>query len=239
MSCTLNNRRRHPVVSLLAASCFALLMMQPALADNATGRATLIDLSTEASHAPTNDLIRATMLAEASGAKPGDLARLVNAQIGEALKVAKSYQSVKTKSGSTNSYPVYAKGGKIESWRMRSELVLESSDTAAISELVGKLQGSLGIANLALQPSPETRKTAEDQAILSAIDAFKARATMIAGSFNKTYRIKQLNVSTNGRIAQPMYRAAAKTMSYDSEAIPMESGESQISATVCGQIELE
>ena len=199
----------------------------------------IVELSAEASRPAANDLIRATVIAEATGATPGELSRQINGQIAEALKTAKSYPSVKSKSGNTSSFPVYSKGGKIESWRMRSELVLEAGDTAAISELLGKLQDKLGVANLALMPSPETRKTAEDDAILDAIAAFKSRATLIAKSMEKSYRIKQLNVSTNGRVAPPMFRAAARTMSAEAVPMPVESGESQVSASVSGQIELE
>lgn len=233
---TTRNPMRHQLANLIFASCLTVLTSQSV---SAVEGATIIELSAESSRSAPNDLILATVLTEAAGTNPGDLSRQVNKQMADALKITKVYQSVKTKSGNTNSYPVYAKGGKIESWRMRSELLLESSDTEAISELLGKLQNTLAIANLVLQPSAETRKTAENQAILEAIASFKARATIIAGTFNKSYRIKQLSVSSNGRIIQPMYRAATKSMSFESVSVPMESGESQISATVSGQIELE
>jgi predicted secreted protein len=121
---------------------------------------------------------------------------------------------------------------------MRSELVLESPDTAALSEFLGKLQLSLGVSNLTLQPSAETRKKVEDQAVIDAITAFKARAKVVAEALGKTYSIKQLTVNTSGRIAQPIYRAA-KAMSAEAASMPMEAGESQVSATVSGQIELD
>ena len=69
--------------------------------------------------------------------------------------------------------------------------------------------------------------------------SFKARAKVIAEALGKSYQIKQLSVSTNGRIVQPMFRAAAKAMMADAAPMPMEAGESQVSATVSGQIELE
>jgi predicted secreted protein len=198
----------------------------------------LVELTAEASRPAANDLVRATVSAEAAGTTPGELSRQVNGLIAEALKSARAYPAIRTQSGGTSTYPVYAKSGKIESWRMRSELVLESPDTAALSELLGKLQLSLGVANLTLQPSPETRKKVEDQAVIDAIAAFKARAGVVAEALGKTYRIKQLTVNTSGRIAQPMYRAA-KAMSVEAAPMPMEAGESQISATVSGQIELD
>ena len=95
---------------------------------------TIVELSAESSRPAANDLVRASILAEASGTTPGEPAKAVSALISEALKAAKAYPSVKTQSGSTRTFPIYAKGGKIESWRMRSELSLESGDSFAIPD---------------------------------------------------------------------------------------------------------
>ena len=213
---------------------YALLISVPAFAAS-----TIIELSAEATRPAANDLFRATVSADATGTTPGELARQVNTMISGALKTAKPYFSVKTQSAGTSTYPIYSKNGKIESWRMRSELSLESGDAAALSELLGKLQTTLGVSNLVMQPSPETRKKAENEAMLDAITAFKMRSSVLAEAMGKPYRIKQLSVNTSGRFVQPMIRAAAKSMIQDAGPMPMEAGESQISATVSGTIELE
>jgi predicted secreted protein len=200
---------------------------------------TIIDLSAEASRPAANDLVRATVSVDAAGPTIGELAKQVNNQIADALKVAKGYPSIKTQSGASNTYPSYSKLGKIESWRMHSELSVESGDPAALSELLGKLQTALAVSNVAMQPSPETRKKAENEAMLDALDAFKVRAKVLADALGKPYSIKQLTVSTNGRIVQPMYRSAAKAIMSEATPMPIESGESQVSASVSGQIELE
>lgn len=199
----------------------------------------VVELSAEASRPATNDLIRATVAAEASGNTPAELAKQVNSLTAEALKTAKTYPAVTTQSSGATSAPIYAKGGKIESWRMRSELALESSDSAALSELLGRLQQNLGVSSLTMQPSAATRKKAEDRAMIDAIGAFKARAGVIAEAMGKTYRITQLSVNTSGRIAQPMVRGALRAMAADAVPMPVEAGESQVTATVSGQIELE
>ena len=221
------------LTSTLAA--FSLLICLPSLA-----APTIIELSAEASLPAANDMARATVSAEAAGTTPGELSRQVNGMIAEALKTAKSVPGVKAQNSGTSTYPVYSsKGGKIESWRMRSELALESTNIAALSELLGKLQSSLAVSSLVLQPSPETRKKVENDAMLEALSAFKARAKVIADAMGKPYRIKQITVNTSGRFIQPMYRAAAKSMMADAAPMPVEAGETQVSATVSGQIELE
>ena len=214
---------------------FSLLFTLPVFAAT-----TVIELSSEASLPAVNDIARATVSAEATGATPGELSKQVNGLIAEALKTAKAVSGVKTQSGGTSTYPIYSKGGKIESWRMRSDLSLESTNIAALSELLGKLQGSLSVSSVVLQPSPETRKKVENEAMLEALSAFKARAKVISEAMGKPYRIKQLTVNTSGRYVEPMVvRAAAKSMMADAAPMPMEAGETQVSATVSGQIELE
>ena len=213
---------------------FSLLVALPVFAAT-----TVIELSSEASLPAVNDLVRTTVSAEASGATPGELSKQVNSLIADALKTSKATPGVKTQSGGTSTYPIYSKGGKIESWRMRSDLSLESGNIAALSELLGKLQTSLTVSSIVLQPSPETRKKVENEAMLDAISAFKARAKVIADAMGKPYRIKQLAVNTSGRYVQPMMRATARSMVSDAAPMPMEAGETQVSATVSGQIELE
>lgn len=217
-----------------ALPLIALLIASPAFSASTT-----VDLSAEASRPAVNDLARATVFAEATGATTGELAKRINSLIGDGLKTAKTYSSVKTQSGGTHTYPVYAKGGKIESWRMRSDLTLESADTNALSDLLGKLQASLGVASVTMLPAAETRKKAENDAILDAIAAFKSRAKLVADALGKPYRIKQLSVNSSGRTPMiPMLRAAPAFSSADSAPMPMEAGETQISANVSGQIEL-
>jgi Predicted periplasmic/secreted protein len=96
----------------------------------------MVELSAQANRAAANDRIQATMSAEASGVTPGELSRQINPMIDEALKAAKTYPSVRAKSGNTSTYPVYTKNGKIESWHMRSEILFESSEVAGLSELL-------------------------------------------------------------------------------------------------------
>ncbi|MFX7329041.1 SIMPL domain-containing protein, partial [Acinetobacter baumannii] len=106
-------------------------------------------LNAEASRLAPNDLARAQAYIELGDTTPGPLAKKVNAAMQSALATTKPYTSVKVRSGNTSTYPVYSKNGRtIESWRMRSELLLESKDQAALSELLGKLQTQLAVGQL-------------------------------------------------------------------------------------------
>ncbi|PKO90093.1 MAG: cyclic nucleotide-binding protein [Betaproteobacteria bacterium HGW-Betaproteobacteria-12] len=200
----------------------------------------LIELSAEASRPAANDLLRASVYGEASGSNPAELARKINQDIAEALKLIRSHPTVTVKTGQQSTYPVYGQSQKVDSWRLRSELLLEAKDQATMSELLGKLQAMrLALGHLTQLPSPATRAVAEDEATRDAIRAFRARAGLIAEQFGKPYKIKQLNVQQQGSQPPPvpMFRAA-KTMMAEAAPMPIEAGDSLVTTSVSGQIEL-
>lgn len=216
----------------LFAAFLSLALAAPVLAG------TTIDLAAEASRPAANDLARATLFSEASGANPAELARRINQEIGEALKLIRAKAGVTVKSGAQSTYPVYNPGRKIETWRMRSELIVESRDAAAMSELIGQLQQMrLALADLSQMPSPETRRQVEDDTTRDAIEAFRQRATLLGEQLGKPWRIKHLSVQQGG---QPMPRfRVARAMAMEAAApAPIEAGDSLLTTTVSGQIEL-
>lgn len=215
-----------------------LLLLSSLVSAALSQAATTIDLSAEAGRPAANDMVLATVYAEANGANPAELARRVNQEIAEALKVIKGHPAISVKSGQQNSVPIYSQARKIEAWRMHAELILESRDIAAVSELLARLQQmKLAVSQVHQQPSPATRKQVEDESTRDAIRAFQNRADVVASVFGKPYRIKQLSIQQNGSMApMPMLRGGRMAMAAD--AAPIEAGESLISTTVSGQIEL-
>jgi predicted secreted protein len=218
----------------------SLALLAAALLSGTALAGTTIELNADASRPAANDMIRATVYSEASGKNPADLARQVNQDIAEALKVIKAKTGVTVKSGQQNTYPIYGQNQKIDSWRMHAELLLESKDVAAVSDLIGKLQQMrLALGNINQLPSPETRQKVEDDATRDAIRAFQARAAVVAEVFGKPYRIKQLSVQQNGSAPpMPMMRASAMSVAAAPAPMPIEAGESLITTSISGQIEL-
>jgi predicted secreted protein len=160
------------------------------------------------------------------------------ADIAEALKLIRAKTGVSVKSGQQATYPVYGQAQKIDGWRMRSELVLESKDQGSVSELLGKLQQMrLAVGNVNLLPSPETRRRVEDEATREAIRAFQSRAAVIAEQLGKGWKLKQLNVQQGGGMPQPMMMARG-AMVAEAAPAPLEAGESLVTTNVSGQIEL-
>ena len=223
----------------LIAVLLALTMIGAHAGEEETSRIRTAELSADASRPAPNDLAIAQLYAEQSGPDAAAVARQVNRNIASAIETARSYQDIKVQSAGTSTWPVYAKtGGRIEAWRMRSEIRLETRNTAALSELVGKLQASLAVSNISMQPAEETRRKAADEATVDAIRAFEQRAALIASTLGKNYRIHRLNISESG--ARPPIYAKMRTSAMMAEAAPapMEGGESDISVSVNGSIEL-
>lgn len=207
-------------------------------AEDTKPKGTLIDLSAEASRPAPNDMGRSTVYVEASGNNPAELARQVNGTITKALETAKAFEKVKTRSGNTSTSPHYNKDGRISGWRIRSELLLESRDMMALSELLGKAQESgLTIGQIILLPSPETRKKAEGESMIEAIAAFQEKAKAVATALNKPYRIMRMSISSANPPLMPVMRAS-RMAAMEAAPAPIEAGESMVSVTVSGQIEL-
>lgn len=232
-----------PLQSLLiAAACVAAPAWGQTAAPAAPSVPT-IDLSVESSRAATNDLQRAVVYVEASDANLNALTNRVNQTINRGLATAKGATAVKVRSGNSSTWPNYVRNSqKIESWRMRSELLLESRDSAALSELLGKLQGDFALGQISFAPSVETRRKAEDEAIVDALAAFKARAELAANALGRKYRIRHVAINTNQSfrpMPMPAARAAVMSAASDSVAPAMEAGETQLNVIATGTIELQ
>lgn len=225
--------------AIATIAALAALQSAPALAAD-TANPPTVELAAEASGPAANDLAVAVLYAERSGTSAAAVAREVNRDIAAALELSRAQGAVKVQSGNVSTWPVYGKDGqgRIAAWRMRSELRLESTDTAAMSELVGKLQETLALAHLTMEPAPETRRKAVADVTVDALRAFEARAKLIADTLGRRYRIAHLAVGDHGLQPPPMPRMRAAVMAAEAAPAPLEGGESRVSVHVSGRIEL-
>ena len=199
----------------------------------------LVTLGAQADREVPNDLLTATLAAEAEGTDPAQLADNVNRTMQRSLATALSYKSVKTQSGGYQTTPVYDKN-RVVRWRVRQELRLESPDFAAATELVGKLQANLLLAGLTLSVSGETRRKAENALITEALAAFDERARVVREAMKaKGYRVRDLQVTPGGMPPRPML-AVARAMASETAAAPaLEPGSTRILISVSGTIQLQ
>ncbi|HTP63136.1 MAG TPA: SIMPL domain-containing protein [Burkholderiales bacterium] len=199
----------------------------------------LVSLNAQAEREIANDLLTATLAAEAEGADPAPLADSVNRAMQRALATALGYKSVKTQSAGYQTIPLYDKN-RVARWRVRQELRLESADVAAATELIGKLQASLIVTGMSLSVSGETRRKAENALIAEALAAFEDRARVVRDAMKaKGYRVKDLQISSGGASRLPVMMQA-HALSAESVALPaVEPGSSRIVITVSGTLQLQ
>jgi len=222
--------------TLLASAVVAL----PAVAgDGFRSALPVVDLSAEASLPAANDLFVASLYLERDGRDPAALADEVNREIAAALATARERKSVKVQSDGTQTWPIHGtEDRRIEGWRMRSTIRLESRDAGAMSELVGVLQSRLAVGQIGMQPAPETRCAVADEAMVAAIRNFEARAGVIAGALGKRYRLRQLSMSEAGGVPVYARMRSAPAMMAEASPAPIEAGETLVNVSVSGSIEL-
>ena len=208
----------------------------------------VVNLSAEASREVPQDLIAITLAATREGsdaaasadpAAPGAGRR---AGRGPARPPA---PGVEVRTGSFNLSPRYAtKPGAapvISGWQGRAELVVEGSDTAAISQLAGRLN-SLTVARVGYGLSREARDKVEAEVAAQAIARFKDRAEAHARQFGfASYSLREVSVNgseSGAPMPAPMYRMAAAAAPMAEAAQPVEPGRTTVTVSVNGSIQL-
>ena len=200
-----------------------------------------IHFQVERSRPVDNDRMQATLNVTGEDGNAARLADQINRNMDWALKTAKAYPKVQSRTASYQTHPVYDKD-KIQRWRATQELLLEGAEFAQLGELIGKLQERLQVAAITFSVSPERRAMVEDELIAKALEAFKQRAELVRKQLSaKSYRIVTVSINQDGvvPIPRPMLRAKGM-MEMSSVAAPaVEAGTSTLSVGVSGIIELQ
>lgn len=202
-----------------------------------------VDLQAQVSREVANDLMTATMVAEANDPSPAQVAAQLNRATAEALKIAAEFKSVKARSGFTNTFPVYDRNGKLTGWRGRSEIRLESKDLQAMATLIGRLQSSMQLGGVAFAVSPEVRRQVENELLTEAVAAFRDRADIATKALGgRAYKIRRVSLHTGGFVPGPRPMMAERAMAAQSAPVPppaFEGGTSKVQVSANGAIEVE
>jgi predicted secreted protein len=220
----------------LALSLAGAAAAQTVVAPDPKNRASF---SVERSREVANDWVTAVIGTSDEDSDAARLADRVNKTIESALGVAKQARGVEVKSGGYETHPVHDEKGKITRWGASQDLILETRDVDALSELIGKLQSKLILRSIVFSVSPETRRKTEDALIGDALTAFQERAKKIQqGLGARDYEIVSLSIQTPGGGGPvPAY---AEMRSMAKVAAPsFEAGQSTLTVRVDATIELD
>jgi len=210
-------------------------------AEPAQPRYNTVEFQVDVQREVQNDLLNASLYVEMNDASAATLANAINKNINEALHVAKDFKGVRVRSGNNQTYPIYSKGNQLQGWRGRAEVRIESRDFEAASGLIGKLQAKMQLGNVSFSVAPETRRAMEEELIVEAIGAFKARAEIVRTALaGRGYKLQRLNVAGGSNLPQPRFAVARSAMSSAQEvtAPSFEAGVSQLTVTATGAIEV-
>lgn len=221
--------------ALLLASAPLAAQPRPAGAD-----APLLRIEAQASREVTDDTAVAVFFVERDGPQPSALQAGVNAVLQSALAELKRDPALQVRSGAYHTLPRGGRDGRIEGWRVRAELVAESTDAAAISRASAALAGRMNVGSLAFRLSAARRAEAEQALVTEAAERFYARGRAAALALG--YPEVELVEATVGTGAPPvaLVRAAMARGEIAADAsLPIEPGRSQVNVTIAGVLRMK
>lgn len=217
---------------MIAAATASAQMMPPP--------AGVLNLDANASMDVPQDVVHITLAYEQQSDDPAALANALNTRTDQVLASAKRQSGVTAQTGSLTVYPSTDTNGKINGWRGRSEVRLDSRDFAAASKLAGSLSSQMQVANVTFSLSPETRDAAQAKLSGQAIATFKQKAANASSAFGfGGYTIREVSVS-GGESAPPrpmMMRMNAAPTAKMAD-MPIEGGNSTVTVTVNGSVQM-
>ena len=226
---------------LMAAVLPARAQSVPALIDIAPTSQPVVTVTASATSNVANDRMSAFMRAEADNASAAAAAADVNSRMERALTRARAVTGVDASTAGYSSYQVNEQN-KPPRWRVSQTLVLESSDFAALSGLVSRLQSTDGLllGNLSFSVGVATRRAAEDALTQQAIKNWQQRAQSAAQGFGAGgWRPGRITVQTNDYARpQPMFRSAGMAVAA-APPVAVEGGMSDVTVTVSGEAILD
>jgi len=225
----------------------ATLLLSPfAVADETPATYNHVDFQVDVARQTANDQLNATLSTELTDADPGALAQKLATITNDALKQAANFPAVKVTTGNQQTWPVYSNGAnqsnKLQGWRGRAELRLETRDFKAAGQLIALLQNKLQLNGINFSVADNTRRTLESQLSQEAIAAFRTRADLIRDAWNaKGYRMVSMNINTGGggQIIRPMFMARAAVAAPTAAPEDFSGGDAAVTVTVTGTIELQ
>lgn len=246
-----------PALTRLAAACGAALAMAFAptvFAQNApaagtaetasnTSRGPELNLQAGASTEVKQDTVRITLAVELEAADQATVGKRLSAALDDVVKRAKDAKGVEVRSGGYNVWPNSSSKGKITNWRGQGQIILESKDFEAASDLASKLGDKTAIANIQFLLSREAREAEERKLLTQAANAFRERALAASTAFGfKGYQLSKIDLSGGGEVPMPRMPAPmmmAKDSAEGAAGVPLEAGEVTVSVTVSGTIVLQ
>ena len=234
-----SRRRRGLAICCGSVALLACAPLSTASAEESREAGRRVSFRVESAREVANDWVRAVVGITAENADSAKLADEVNRAMAWALEQASRAKGVEPKSGGYHTHPVH-EDGRLRRWRASQDLILESADPKALTELVGALQSRLQLRSFEFSVSPGKQREVEEELVVEVLAAFRARAELVRENLGAGgYEIDQVSIDTGGHSPPVVMRhMEARTMS--AVAPPaVEGGSSRLTVAVNGSIVLE
>lgn len=203
--------------------------------------APLLRLEANASREVSDDTAYVVFRVEQEGLQPGPVQSAVNRVLESALAELKRDAALVVRSGAYSTYPRYARDGRIEGWRVRAELSVESTEVAAVSRATATLSGRMQVGSIGFRLSQGARDRIEREITAEAAQNFrdKARAAAVALGYAGAELVEANYNTSSPPMPVPMARARAELSSAaEAVAVPMEPGRSRVTVNFSGAFRL-
>jgi predicted secreted protein len=225
----------------LASPVVALAIALSVAAAPVMGAGPTLALDAQARASVANDEMVVTVAVERDGPQVGPLNEAVIAQLNAAIAEARAVQGVRARLGSVWTQPGVGREGRPQGWRVRGEVILESTRMDALAQLGGRLGERMQLSGVQFRLSAERRRTEEQRLVAEAARSFRERASEGARAFGfKGYELKEMTLRTGGGAGpRPMSMARGSAdASAAAMPLPAEGGDSDVVVGVSGTVEL-
>lgn len=233
-------KKVHYIKSISAFLLLSLCTMNASATDTNTYNRVSFQVSEQ--QQVHNDEITVSMAIERDDQDATHLADEINRLMADATGTMSKFTTVHSQSGDYSIRPVYSRDKQLDHWRGTSTVLLKSRNIKDMAGLVQQLQKSMTIKSTRYTVSAERKEEIETGMIKSAMKKFSKRADLVtAGMGFRKYRLVNININNSSNIPpRPVYAmASAKLASSDIAAPTFDAGETSLTVTIFGTIEMQ
>ena len=191
------------------------------------------------------DILQVNVFVQEENTDLKALHKTVSEKLNQALAKIKAKSAVKIQQNNRNTSARYNEKGRKNGWVERADLVLESKDFFALSQLIDDISDIFSIEFIQAKLSKDAQIQLEDEMTKAVLEKFRQKAQLTANTLQaKSYRIVSLDLPTNNRdfavtrhyaMEERAMMASAKA----AEPVQLESGTTHLKSYLNATIELE
>ncbi|TDQ56506.1 putative secreted protein [Mesocricetibacter intestinalis] len=222
---------------------FAALLL-PMAAYASAEKDNLVSFEVQSERELPRDLFQVRMFLNEEGQNLKNLNKVISDKLVQATELIKKQQAVEIQSNNRQTHVRYDDKGRKTGWRGSAELVLQSKDSTALSQLIDELSGLMAIDNVNATVSSQSLARIEEEMTKEILGKFRHKAELISTSLQaKGYNIVRLDIlapSQRYPESEPrLYKmAAARNLERDTGPVQLEGGKAVIHMQLNGQIGL-